>query len=262
MRDVNVAVDRRDRVGSVESAFHVLEAVAEHQPIGVGALSRRLGIPKTTVQRALRTMSSLRYVAPEGDPTRWRLTLRAFHVGIKASAMSLRDYAIPEMRRLLEQTEEAIHLTVLEGRHVVVVEKLDSSRGVRAYTERGEYLPANSSATGKAILAVSPESIVARFLADPLLKLTERTIVDPIKFRAELEITKARGYGLNIGERRPDVNALGAIIRDASGAPIAGLGISAPSVRFPPNRLAITAELVIAAANRVAHRLGWNGNQP
>jgi hypothetical protein len=53
------------------------------------------------------------------------------------------------------------------------------------------------------------------------------------------------------------VSAVGAAILDASGRPIAGLGISAPSARFTTRKIEQVAEIVVAAATRVSQRIGW-----
>ncbi|MGH9101751.1 MAG: IclR family transcriptional regulator, partial [Acidimicrobiales bacterium] len=243
---------------SVEVAFRVLEVVGELQPAGVGQVSRHLGLAKSTVQRALRSLDSLRYIYGSGDPVRWSLTLRAFHLGSRASALAVRDLALPEMQTLLSLTQEAIHLNILEGRSVFVLEKLDSRQAVRSYSERGESAPAHVSATGKALLAASSDAVVDHFLSEPLAALTGETIVDPARFREELARIRARGYSTNIGERRSDVCAVGAVIRDASGHPVAGIGLSAPRQRFDAPAMEAAAELVIAAAGRTSARLGWS----
>lgn len=250
-------LDHNPPARSVEVAFRVLEAVAELQPAGVGQVSRHLRLAKSTVQRALRSLDSLHYIYGAGEPVRWSLTLRAFHVGSRASALALREVALPEMERLLDLTQEAVTLNVLDGRNVVVLEKLDCPQAVRSYLERGEFSPAHTSATGKAMLAASPEAVVERLLAEPLVALTEASIVDPARFRVELRRIRARGYSINLGERRSDVAAVGAVIRDADGHPVAGIGISAPRQRFGPAVIESVAELVLGAASRTSARLGW-----
>src|SRR5690606_20034571 len=121
-------------------------------------------------------------------------------------------------------------------------------QAVRAYTERGEHLPAHSSATGKAILAASDDAVVDRFLSKPLQAFTPNTIVEPDAFRRELKSIRRRGYSVNRGERRIDVSAVGAVVRNETGEPIAGIGVSAPNQRFRADVITEVAEMVVAAA--------------
>jgi IclR family acetate operon transcriptional repressor len=55
--------------------LEVFEAVAEHQPVGVAALSRMLDIDKSAVQRALVTLADQGWIQADDDPTtRWETT--------------------------------------------------------------------------------------------------------------------------------------------------------------------------------------------
>ncbi len=58
-------------------AFAVLEALGAHGPIGISALSQRLGMSKTTVHRFLQTLKTLGFVAQEDETERYRLTIDA-----------------------------------------------------------------------------------------------------------------------------------------------------------------------------------------
>ncbi|WP_425559978.1 helix-turn-helix domain-containing protein [Kitasatospora paranensis] len=64
----------------------VLELVAEHQPAGVGELSRISGLPKSTVQRTLRALADAGWIRPVGrEFTRWALTPRMVTIGRRAA---------------------------------------------------------------------------------------------------------------------------------------------------------------------------------
>lgn len=242
----------------VEIAFRVLETVAECQPVGVSEIARRLSLPKSTIQRALRSLEALRYVYSTGEVTRWSLTLRSLYLGARASSLDLRDAALSDMQRLFEATKEAVHVAVPETHHMVVLEKIDSVHAVRTHTDRGEYLPAHASAVGKAYLAALDSDDLEEFLSAPLARFTENTITDSEKLRTQLKRIRERGYSVNQGERRPDVYSIGAAIRGADGRPIAGLAISAPRQRLVGPTIDSTGKLVLQSAERISARLGWH----
>ncbi|MDF2586150.1 MAG: IclR family transcriptional regulator, partial [Mycobacterium sp.] len=87
---------------SVLSAFRVLEAVADAQPVGLSELARSVELPKSTVQRVLLTLQELGWLsATDSAPARWRLTYRAAAVAGRAGAADgLRDIARPVMNEL------------------------------------------------------------------------------------------------------------------------------------------------------------------
>ena len=51
---------------TVDKALRVLDAVAEHQPIGVGALARLLTMDKSAVQRILVSLQRAGWICPAG----------------------------------------------------------------------------------------------------------------------------------------------------------------------------------------------------
>jgi DNA-binding IclR family transcriptional regulator len=242
-------------------AFSVLEVVADQQPIGVSAIARQTGLSKTTVQRALYTLQSAGYIFQTSDPVRWRMTLRAVTIGAQAAAgFELRELARPEMERLLAVTQEAIHLNVLEGREMVVLEKLDSPRAVAAYTERGARVPSHASASGKAILAYLPSDEVDAALPETLERFTPTTIVSRTKLREEFVKIREQGYAINDGERRADVVVVGAAVFDGSERPIGGLSVSAPRHRIDKARLRAIADEVVQSSKRVSRLV--SGSEP
>jgi IclR family acetate operon transcriptional repressor len=248
---------------SVLQAFRVMELIAELQPVGVSELARRASLPKSTVQRSLQTLAAAGYIYSVGrqrgndtSPTRWSLSLRSFEVGSRAvEALNLRDLVLPEMEELLVTTNEGVHLNVLEGRGVVALERLEPMRAVRAHGERGVHRPAHAAATGKAILSVSSDDVVAAFLAEPLEPLTDRTITDPAEFRRELERVRDRGFAICEREANVDVAAIAVPLPVVDGSPLGALGISLPWHRSSHDELHRLGGLLIAARDRIAAKL-------
>src|SRR5262249_14598955 len=147
-----------DAMANVLTALRVLEGVSDHQPVGVSELSRVLGVPKTTVQRALDTLLVGGWLNRNGDGV-WTLSLRSAGVGRRAGQpRGVRERARPVMLQLSQVTDEAVRLWMPQGHNVVLVESFDSTlpvRSVQPSTFSGT-LPMHASAAGKAILALLP----------------------------------------------------------------------------------------------------------
>jgi IclR family acetate operon transcriptional repressor len=244
---------------NVLNALRVLEEVAVRQPVGVSELARILELPKSSVQRALRTLHTAGWIRPVGNElTRWALTTRALHVGRHAAGeLSLRDAAIPVMEELRRRTEETIHLMVPEGDKVVLIERLETPKPVRIIIPLGGSAPIHASSNGKAVLAGSPPEEVERLLAEGLPRYTDTTIVDRERLLAELAETKARGYATNKGEWRSDIAAVAAAVIGDGGRPIASLSISTPTSRMPDELQPTYGALVRDAARRISLALGY-----
>jgi IclR family transcriptional regulator, acetate operon repressor len=221
-------------IQSVLNALRILESIGEQQPVGVSQLSRHVGLPKSSVQRALRTLDRAGWIRPvEGDQTRWELTSRLLAISLKAfGEYSLRDYAEPAMDELRQRTGETIHLVSLDGDSGIVIHRLDSSQSVRAFVEIGSRSPLHATGSGQAILAFLPLPRVQEIVSGNLEKYTSSTITDAEAILKRLDIVRERGYSLNVGEWRAEVASISAPILSVDGNAIAAMTISIPMNRY------------------------------
>lgn len=211
--------------------LEVLEALAEVEEIGLSELARRMGISAPTLFRLLATLVASGFVQKSG--TRYRLTLKAWEIGAKTvRRLKLRELVRPRAERLAERSAELAHLAVLQGAGVVIIDKVEAVQPVRVDTYIGQRAPVHCSATGKAILAFSPEERVDEILAPSLQRFTERTVVDRAKLMKELTAARSRGYATNRGEWRADVSAIAVPLIDHAEAVVASLSLTMPTQRF------------------------------
>ena len=239
---------------SVRTALRVLEAVAEFQPIGLSELSRKLELPKTTVQRGLASLAEDGWL--EQDPTdasRWMVGTKAFVVGSTVGDRGgLRARALPYMNGLAADVGETIHLAIPDGGWAVLVERIDSTHPVRAFAPLGSRSPLHASSNGKVILAHIPDSELDEYLAGGLHAVTTKTIIDPAALREELVAIRSRGYAVADEELQDGVVSVAAPIRPRGGPAIASLSISGPTSRMAAALLAEYGGKVSAVAEAIA----------
>lgn len=242
---------------SVLNALRVLEEVAVRQPVGVSELARLLRLPKTTVHRALTTLQVAGWLRTGGDDvTRWYLTARALEVGRRVSPLlGLRETALSVMGRLRDVTGESIHLSILDGDQVYLLERLNSPNIVRTVNEIGGSAPMHASATGKAVLALLPEEQAERVIAAGLTPFTDRTITDPEQLRNELKEVRRRGYATNHGEWRPEVTAVARAVCGQDKQPFAALNVSAVASRTSDGDVERYGQLLVDATAELEARL-------
>jgi len=244
---------------NVLNTLRVLEEVASRQPVGVGELARVLDMPKSSVQRALLTLSTAGWIRPaSGEVTRWVMTTKALAVGGHASGdLGLRDAAVPIMEDLRRRTEETIHLTIPEDDMVVLIERLETLKPVRISMSLGHALPLHASANGKAVLANSGPESIRRLLANELPRYTDTTITDPDQLLAELTAIRERGFAVNHGEWRSDVGSVAAAVMGGPEKPIASLSVNIPMGRLSKEAEAAYGISVGEAASSLSARLGY-----
>jgi IclR family acetate operon transcriptional repressor len=236
---------------SVRTTFHILDAVADNQPIGLSELARHLDLPKSTVQRSLATLADLGWIRPEGrDLTRWTLGEKVRILSEKVDDVgALREAALPILGQLNTDTLETIHLVVLESRTVRLIERLDSKHPLRLVQPIGTRSPLHATSTGKAVLAHLPEAEIEAYIAAGLAPVTASTITDPEALRAELKGIRERGYAIADEELTEGTMSVAACIRPAVGArPLGALSISGPAVRLREHRHTYGHKVTQAAA--------------
>lgn len=242
---------------SVRTAFQVLEAVGSNQPIGLSELARRLGLPKSTVQRSLVTLADLGWIRSDGrDFARWALGERVRTLSDQVDDLGpLRDVALPVLSELNRETQETVHLAVPDNGTMRLIERQDSPLPLRWVRPIGTRSPLHAGSTGKSVLALLPENEVEAYLEAGLTAVTSRTITDPEGLRAELKAIRERGYAIADEEVSEGVVSVAACVRPEGRRPVAAISVSAPASRMAPETRAGYGQKVMAAAAEVAAQL-------
>ncbi|MFI2636082.1 IclR family transcriptional regulator [Streptomyces collinus] len=245
---------------SVTRSLRILEAVAQHQPVTVGELTKLFGLPKSTVQRTLVTLAEAGWLrANRKDTTRWEIGARVLAVRPAAlQGSSLFAAAREPMVRLRDAVNETIHLSVPDALQcMVVVDRVDCSHAVRTFHTVGDTSPLHATATGRAVLAHLPEQDVEELIERGLERYSDTTPADPDELLTELDRIRADGYAVNRNQYRPDVCAIAAPVLDEDGTPLATVAISMPDSRYDAERLPEWGRMVAdAAAEITVRRLG------
>ena len=238
----------------------VLEVLAlADRPRGVTGIADELGLAKSQVHRLLQTLIERGYVRQDPDSGRYACTLKLWEYGaLVADRVDVRHVATAHLKALADRTSETVHMSVLEGTEALYIEKIDSPKPVRAYSRIGGRAPAYCVATGKALLAYAPQSVLTLF-EGKLERHTPRTIVTFEELKRELARVREQGYALNRGEWRETVCGVGVPIFGADKKALAAVGISGPLERLTPGVLRDFAPLVMDTGRAISRELGFSG---
>ncbi|MGH3431952.1 MAG: IclR family transcriptional regulator [Thermocrispum sp.] len=252
---------RSGGVQSVERAVAILEFLARYGWSGVTDVGNELGVHKSTAFRLLSTLEAGGLVEQHADSGKYRLGVGLTRLarGV-ADEPNLTQQARPACEWLARQTDETVTLTVLEGGGCVTVDQIGSTSIVVSRSWLGRQTPLHCTSPGKVFLAFLPEERLTKGLARPRQRYTERTIVGDAPLRAEALRVRANGFATTVDELEDGLTAAAAPVRDASGDVVAALGLSGPSYRLQPDRLAELVPLVRQAAGLASARLGYRGS--
>lgn len=228
--------------------------------LGVSELSRKTRLHKSTASRLLATLEREGLLERVPGTEKYRLGFMLLRLAGQVTHFGdVRAAARPVLIDLAENSRETVILAVRDGDEVINVEQISGPHLVRDANWVGRRTPLHCAANGKALLMLQPAAEIERLLARPLVRFTDRTIAEPQRLRADLAAARERGYTQAVGELEEGLNGVAAPVRDAAGAVIAAISVSGPAYRVTPDRLAELGALCVAAAAKIAGRLGYAG---
>lgn len=258
-------VGRTDKQNSgsktVAKAIDLLLVLAEQggqDGLGLSELCRLSGMNKSSACRLLKTLLDRGFIAQDPGTSRYHLGLKLLELGTKVSEnLDLRSIARPILKRLMEQTGETIHLTVLDDIYIVYVDKVQNPANVRMLSYIGGRMPAYSTASGKAMLAFSPESYVNRVIQAGMPARTSKTITDPARFREALQEVRANGYAFDDMENEEGIRCVAAPVFNHMSQVVGAVSISGSSIQIDGDRIVALGEMIRDAGREISLRMGW-----
>jgi len=221
-------------------------------------LADELGVHKSTALRLLRTLEDERFVHHD-DRHRYRLGSRLFELANRAlEQRAVLSVAHPYLVELNRVTTQTIHLAVYESGQAIYVDKLDSRHSVRLYSRVGLTAPLHCTAVGKVLVAALPPAqreAVARSL--DYVRMTENTNRDAATYLVELERVARQGFSADHGEHESFVNCLAVPIRDGTGAVVAAVSVTVPTIVLDYQGMLELLPIVRDTADAISADLGW-----
>ena len=246
---------RRGTIQSVDRSARILKALAGGpRRLGVSQLADQLGLSRPTVHGLLQTLQAHGFVEQDRDSDKYQLGAGLLHLGNSyLDHNELRARSIVHAERLAQTSGEAVRVGVLHGPSVVIVHHVFRPDAVFQVLEVGAQLPAHASALGKAMLAWADQSVVAELTAEPLTRLTNRT-VRAGGLRSELDEVREKGLARERDEAVLGESSVAAPIFDHGGHAIGAIGVAGDTQRVLPRGPArgLAAAVVEAARGDLA----------
>ncbi|BCJ67701.1 IclR family transcriptional regulator [Polymorphospora rubra] len=253
------AVGQSRSVVAVERAMDVLLFFGRsgQADLGVTEIATALGLTKAVVHRILTALRSRDLIVL--DPTTHRYALGHAAVALGRSYLArtdLRTAAGPELRGLSDLTGETATLSVRRGDTRLHVDQAVPDQEEWLELDVGVPYPLHAGGSSKAFLAFLDDVQISAYLCRRLTRLTDRTITDPVRLRAEIVSIRSLGYSTSYGECRTGAASMAAPVFGHDCRVAAVIGVSGPEARFRPDTLDAT-EALLAAAARISDQLGY-----
>jgi DNA-binding IclR family transcriptional regulator len=242
---------------SLERGMAILDLVAE-RPLTILEIGQALDVHPTTALRLLQSLRKGRLVHLQEDGS-YGLGSALIDLGRRALESSdIRSRCRPLLEALGETTTETVHMAVLEGLDIVYVDKVESRHAVRIESRIGRIVVKHATGVGKAILAMLPESdLVAQLHTIDFTRFTANTITEAAVFRAQLAVSRERGYAVDDEEHEAEICCVAVPFFAAGGAVAGSISVTAPSSRMPIPRILEFLPDMTQTASTISEALGY-----
>jgi DNA-binding IclR family transcriptional regulator len=220
-------------MGQVPAATRTLRVLrflaGQPEPVPLDRISRACALPRSTAYHLLTAMIEEGFVVHLADEHRYGLGVAAFEVGSGFSRQEpLQRISRRALTDLADRTGQTAHLAVLHGRDVLYVVEERAPGRPPLVSDVGVRLPAQLTASGRAILSALPTAQVRALYPDPTA-FVDRHGTGPrtlSALRAVLSETRRRGYATEEGEVTPGFASVAAPVLDHNQHPVAGVAIT------------------------------------
>lgn len=223
-----------ESVNLVDRIFVILEYLSlATEPKGPTDIAQATGLHKSTVHRLLTAMNDRGYVERDKNGT-YRIGVKLVEIASNhINNLELHAEARPFLNEIREELGLSVYLGILDNREVVYVEKLDSGRNLRLYTQIGLRVPAYCSSLGKCLLAnMSGDDLDYLLYGVTLDKFTENTITSKKQLKTHLREVRKQGWAMDNEEYIVGNRCVAAPIFDYRGEAIAAVSVSGPASVF------------------------------
>lgn len=243
---------------SVDRAITVLEIIAREGSASVSEVATEVGVHRSTISRLFTVLDVRGLVEAAPGRGRYRLGSGILRLaGAVGTSLDVTVQGADVAADLAATIGETVNIAVVKGSSAINVHQSEGTGTITANNWVGRPTPLHATSSGKVLLAWLPGNDVEALLGSTLTAFTPATITEHRALEAELARARQDGYAVTVGELETGLNAIAAPVRGAGGRVVAALSASGPAYRLPPLLLTRHSAAVIAAADRLAARMGY-----
>jgi DNA-binding IclR family transcriptional regulator len=250
-------------VGVVPAAAQALAVLqylgGQAEPTAAAAISRDLGLPRSTTYHLLDTLVQAGFVVHVAEERRYALGVAVYELASGYNRQtSLQRLARMPLAVLVDSVGQNAHLAIMHGRDVIYVIEERAIGRPPLITDVGVRLPAQLTASGRAMLAQMPRAQVRALFSEPgaFVLRNERGPTSFAALRQLLAETRQRGFACEDGEVTPEFASVAVAASDRAGYPVAAVAVTFPSAEVDATEREYLAARVAKTAAELSRRLG------
>lgn len=250
--------DKSENIPTMLRLLSVLESVSQAGvPVKPADLNEKLGLPKPTIHRLLKTLEAEGFLQRDLDGKSYAPGRRLRRLATNAlSSLHVRTARLAILTRLADDIGETCNLSIPDRDHMVYLDRVETKWPLRIQLPIGTRVPLHCTASGKLYLSSLRASHRERFLASaPLKRLTARTLTDPDHLKTEMQLIRKRGMSTDNQEFMDGMTAVAVPILDDQSRLSATLSVHAPIQRVSLETLCAYSDQLTTAADELSRLL-------
>ena len=252
--------ERSNFVKSVIKAFDILEILDKKHEMGISELSEILEWDKSTVHRLVTTLKQKGYVVQNGSNQKYSNSIKLFEMGNNVvERLGLRRQAQPYLEKLAGITHETVNLAIIDGKHVIYIDKIESPATIKVDLNIGKKLPIFCTGLGKIMLAYMSESEIKELLSgEAFIQYTKNTVKNIDELMKQLKEIRGKGFALDDEEYVEGLQCVAAPIRNYKSEVVAAVSVAVPKYRYEEGEKNFRyTKLVLDTAYEISKELGF-----
>jgi DNA-binding IclR family transcriptional regulator len=247
------------QVKSLSRGTLILRTLAD-RPMRPSDLSRELDAPWATIYRTVRGLTDEGMLQRDPDTGE-------YSVGPELWALAttyIRDHAVlgvglGHLEQLLPHVHGLLKLTERCGLEAVTLFAEQNPQAAAVRRIRDQYrLPLHCASFGQVLLAYEDEVFIRHYLAQPLRRVTPRTVTDPRAVEEMLGEIRQKGYAVSRAELQGDNGSIAVPVFRKDGAVVAALTAVMPlRLLEDADTCAEQRQLLQDTAVTISESLGW-----
>ena len=255
--------DQNYRVPGLERGLRILTAFSPRETVlSAPELSKRLGIPRTTVFRLLQTLESLGFLERVDRERNYRLGVAVLRLGFEyLSSLELTDLGLPIIEALRDDTGLTSHIVIRDGRDVVFVAKAQSHAPMfsSVRVNVGTRLPAHATTHGQVLMGDLTLDELRKLYPEPALEAFTPHTPGTVEVLFERIVEDAtRGYALSESLFESGISVVSVPVRNDTGRIAAVITTTIPRPRIDVSLIEDgLIDKVRHAAGQLSQRLNY-----
>jgi IclR family KDG regulon transcriptional repressor len=249
-----------DTAQTVARALGLLELLSKHKSLTASQIIKLTETHRSTGYRLLGTLTQLGYIRKDERSGYYSLSPKILTLAASVQeTKDIREIALPFIDELHKQTQETIHLAVLDNDELVYLDKRESSKNLRVVmtSKTGSHAPLYCTGIGKVLLSGMPSSQLDEYIRKVrFVKYTANTLPGASELLSELEDIKRQGFAEDREEHEDGVYCVAAPVINAAGITIAAFSVSLPSARKSSSLRLEFIEAVKTASIKISEAVG------